>query len=74
MLYGMRSQLFWNGNKRTSTILANKIMISSGAGIITVTEKDIMTYNKLLTELYNTNDDQKILDFIYNNCIFGIEY
>lgn len=74
MLYGMRSQLFWNGNKRTSTILANKIMISSGAGIITVTEKDIITYNKLLTELYNTNDDQKILDFIYNNCIFGIEY
>ncbi|MBR3661205.1 MAG: hypothetical protein IKN63_04850 [Bacilli bacterium] len=70
----MRSQLFWNGNKRTSTILANKIMISSGAGIITVTEKDIITYNKLLTELYNTNDDQKILDFIYNNCIFGIEY
>ena len=37
-------------------------------------EKDIITYNKLLTELYNTNDDQKILDFIYNNCIFGIEY
>ena len=27
MLYGMRSQLFWDGNKRTSTICANKIMI-----------------------------------------------
>ena len=26
MLYGMRSQLFWDGNKRTSTICANKIM------------------------------------------------
>ena len=25
MLYGMRSQLFWDGNKRTSTIVANKI-------------------------------------------------
>ena len=25
MLYGMRSQLFWDGNKRTSTICANKI-------------------------------------------------
>ena len=23
MLYGMRSQLFWDGNKRTSTICAN---------------------------------------------------
>lgn len=27
MLYGMRSQLFWDENKRTSTIIANKIMI-----------------------------------------------
>ena len=26
MLYGMKSQLFWDGNKRTSTIAANKIM------------------------------------------------
>ena len=32
MLYGMRSQLFWDGNKRTSTICANKIMIENGCG------------------------------------------
>lgn len=30
MLYGMRKQLFWDGNKRTSTICANKIMIENG--------------------------------------------
>lgn len=30
MLYGMRSQLFWDGNKRTSTLCANKIMIENG--------------------------------------------
>ena len=30
MLYGMRRQLFWDGNKRTSTICANKIMIGNG--------------------------------------------
>ena len=36
MLYGMRSQLFWDGNKRTSTICANKIMIENGCGIIKV--------------------------------------
>ena len=33
MLYGMRSQLFWDGNKRTSIICANKIMIENGCGI-----------------------------------------
>ena len=29
MLYGMRSQLFWDGNKRTSTICANNFMIEN---------------------------------------------
>ena len=36
MLYGMRSQLFWDGNKRTSTICANKIMIENGLTIIII--------------------------------------
>lgn len=74
MLYGMRSQLFWVGNKRTSTIIANKVMIEHGAGIITIPEKFIDEFNKLLTEFYNTNFDTKIVKFLYQNCIFGIDY
>ena len=72
MLYGMRSQLFWDGNKRTSTIAANKIMISNGAGIIKVPDNKLEEFNKLLTEFYNTNDMKKIRKFIYENCIDGI--
>ena len=30
MLYLMRTQAFWDGNKRTSMIVANKIMIENG--------------------------------------------
>lgn len=55
MLYGMRKQLFWDGNKRTSTIAANKIMIASGAGIIKVPDNKLEEFNTLLTEFYNTN-------------------
>ena len=73
MLYGMRSQLFWDGNKRTSMIIANKIMIENGKGIITVREENIVEFNKLLSEFYTTGDDLKITKFIYDNCIFGIE-
>lgn len=73
MLYGMRSQLFWDGNKRTSMMIANKIMISNGKGIITVKEENLLEFNKLLTEYYNTGDDKKILEFIYENCIYGLE-
>ena len=73
MLYGMRSQLFWDGNKRTSMIIANKIMIENGKGIITVKEENLLEFNQLLTEYYNTNNDETIIKFLYNNCIFGID-
>lgn len=73
MLYGMRSQLFWDGNKRTSMIIANKIMIENGKGIITVKEENLLEFNQLLTEYYNTNNNETIIKFLYNNCIFGID-
>lgn len=73
MLYLMRSQIFWDGNKRTSMLIANKIMIKNGNGIISVKEKHIAEFNKLLTEYYNTNKKSKIEKFIYDNCIYGID-
>ena len=73
MLYGMRRQLFWDGNKRTSTIVANKIMIGNGAGIIKIADEYLEEFNKLLSEFYTTNNNEKIKNFIYENCIYGIE-
>ena len=73
MLYCMRSQLFWDGNKRTSTIAANKMMISNGKGIIIIKEEFLNEFNALLTDFYNTNNYEKIIQFIYDNCIFGID-
>ena len=73
MLYIMRSQVFWDGNKRTSMIIANKILIENGCGIITVKEENINEFNILLTEYYNTNHKNKIVEFLYEKCIFGLE-
>lgn len=73
MLYGMRRQLFWDGNKRTSTIVANKIMIENGVGIIKVPDNKLEEFNTLLTEFYDTNDMKKISEFVFNNCIDGIK-
>ena len=73
MLYGMRSQLFWDGNKRTSMIAANKILISNGKGILTILDKHLKQFSELLTDFYNTNNSEKIEKFLYENCIFGIE-
>lgn len=74
MLYGMRNQLFWDGNKRTSIICANKIMIENGKGIITIKDKDLEEFSRLLSEFYTSGDKSKLKEFIYQNCIIGIEY
>lgn len=73
MLYLMRSQIFWDGNKRTSMIIANRILISNGCGIITIKEEDIREFNTLITEYYNTNNKNKIIKFLYEKCTFGME-
>lgn len=74
MLYGMRSQLFWDGNKRTSTICANKIMIENGCGIIKVPDNKLESFTTLLSEFYSTNNKEKIKQFIFDNCIDGITF
>ena len=74
MLYGMRSQLFWDGNKRTSTICANKIMIENGCGIIKVPDNKLKDFTVLLSEFYSTNSKEKIKQFLFDNCIDGIVF
>ena len=74
MLYCMRKQLFLNGNKRTSMLAANHVMIANGAGIITIPIDFQMEFRKLLIEFYETGDMQKAKEFLYNNCIDGINF
>ena len=44
MLWGMRKQIFIDGNKRTSMIIANKEMIINGSGVISVPIKKIKSF------------------------------
>lgn len=73
-LWSCRSQLFWDGNKRTSLLSANKFLISHGKGILMIEEENLPEYNKRLTEFYNTNDYSKINGFLYEKCIHGITF
>ena len=74
MLYGIKAQLFWDGNKRTSTIVANKIMIENGAGIIKVPDNKLEEFNILLSDYYTNDNKETIKQFIYENCIDGITF
>lgn len=72
MLWGMRRQIFIDGNKRTSMMIANKEMIKNGCGIISIPNEHIKTFYELLIKFYETNDMEKIKNFVYENCIDGI--
>lgn len=71
--WGTRGQFFWDGNKRTSMTLANKILIANGAGMLTVTDKHMEHFNALLLSYYNTGDSEDLKEFLFENAITGIE-
>ena len=70
--WGTRGQLFWDGNKRTSMTLANKILIMSGAGILTITDSHMEEFNTLLLDYYNTGNAEELKQFLYDNAIQGL--
>lgn len=71
-VWGARGQFFWDGNKRTSLTLANKILVEAGAGILTITDKHMEQFNVLLLEYYNTGISDTLKVFLYENAIQGI--
>ena len=71
-VWGTRSQFFWDGNKRTSLTLANKVLIAAGAGILTVTDRYMEQFNTLLLDYYNTGESEKLKQFLYDCAIQGI--
>lgn len=71
-VWGARGQFFWDGNKRTSLTLANKILIKAGAGILTVTDKYMEQFNVLLLNYYNSGESDELKCFLYNYAIQGI--
>ena len=71
--WGARGQFFWDGNKRTSLMLANKILVSSGSGIMTITDKYMEQFNTLLLNYYNTGKSEELKQFLYENAIQGMK-
>lgn len=74
MLYIMRTQMFYDGNKRTAMLAANQIMIKNGAGIISIPISDQIDFISKLIKFYETNNKDDLKDFIYNKCIEGITF
>lgn len=67
-----RSQMFQDGNKRVANLVANKEMIKNGLGILNVPVELIGKYFTHLINYYETNDNTLLKQFIYENCLDGL--
>ena len=72
MLWIMRTQIFRDGNKRVATIMANKVLIENGKGILAIPVELDGTFKTMLVEYYETNKMEKLKSWLYENCITGV--
>lgn len=73
MYHNMRQQMFYDGNKRTATIVANKVMIENGAGLINMPTDRWPDWQKKIADFYFSNSMDDLKDWTYQNGIFGME-
>ena len=64
--------MFLDGNKRVANIVANKELIRTGQGIISIPFEKIAKYLGYLINYYETNDNTKLKNWLYDNAIEGI--
>ncbi|WP_135079423.1 Fic family protein [Terasakiella sp. SH-1] len=62
-LMGALNQFFYDGNKRTSRITANAMLISKGYPVFNILAKDKLAFNKTMIEFYDTQEGTKALEF-----------
>lgn len=73
MCYIMKNQLFWDGNKRTAILVANKILISKGRGLISIPLEKIEEFNEKLNRYYTFDEKENLISFIIKNAINGLD-
>ena len=74
MYHNMRNQLFGDGNKRTAILVANKLMIDHGAGLINVPLDKWDVWNDLISKYYLSGDMKTLKDWTYVNGIQGVTF
>ena len=74
MLFLMRSQIFYDGNKRVAQLAANQVMIQNGKGIISIPVEHQEQFFVMLVKYYETNQMDEIKQFVYESSVSGINF
>ena len=67
-LYCMKTQVFLDGNKRASVIVANHFLIAHGSGFLVIPEKEVPEFKRLLVKYYEDDDISYISKFMKEKC------
>lgn len=65
-LMGALNQFFFDGNKRTSRLLASGILLLNGYPAMDIPAAKQLEFNTLMIDFYNTQDGQRIGQFLFN--------
>ena len=68
----VRMQPFWDGNKRTAMLLANKALITHGRGLLVVTEKNGLIFNDTLFQFINDGKPIPFQKQLFEQCLGGL--
>jgi len=68
----VRMQPFWDGNKRTAMLLANKDLITHGRGLLVVTEKNGLVFNDALSQFISDGSPIPLQKQLYEHCLGGL--
>ena len=63
-LFGSLHQFFWDGNKRTSRLMMNGILLSSGFDIINIPAKKRLEFNEKMLRFYDSHDGSEMISFL----------
>ena len=69
--YIVYHQLFWDGNKRTATIFASKILMEVGIGILSIGKYEGEKFNKFLLLYYDTGNSKELKECL-KTCIISM--
>lgn len=67
-MYSMKTQIFLDGNKRTSVIYANHYLIAHGQGFLVIPENHVPEFKKKLVAYYEGEPLVTISEFLKQNC------
>lgn len=67
-LYGMKTQIFLDGNKRASVIFANHYLIAHGQGLLVIPEEYVPEFKQKLVAYYEGEAPEAISAFLKSKC------